>query len=171
MLGYQTSTGQIMNADNLYIRQYQPGEEQQLWELFYHTIHLVNIQDYSALQVNAWAPRKLELTDWIIKIHKRSPFVCLLKNKIVGYSDLQENGYIDHFFCHHDYQGKGVGRALMAHINKLANQQKITKLTAEVSLTARAFFEAMGFEVVRKQQVLIRQQLLTNYKMHKILKG
>lgn len=155
----------------MHIRQFQPGEEPQLWELFYHTIHLVNIQDYSERQVNAWAPRKIELTDWIQKTQKRSPFVCMLKNKIVGYSDLQENGYIDHFYCHYEYQGKGVGRALMAHINKLAKQQKITKLTADVSLTAKAFFEAMGFEVVRKQQVLIRGQLLANYKMQKILRG
>lgn len=154
----------------MHVRQYQPGEELQLWELFYRTIHRVNIQDYSALQVNAWAPEQVDMADWIKKTQERSPFVCLKDQQIVGYSDLQPNGYIDHFFCHHDYQGKGVGSALMKHINTLANRQNMDKLTADVSITAKAFFEHMGFEVLNKQQVTIRGKLLTNYKMQKIFK-
>ena len=36
------------------IRKFKPGEEQEIWELFYNTIHKVNIKDYSREQINAW---------------------------------------------------------------------------------------------------------------------
>jgi putative acetyltransferase len=153
----------------MHIRQFQPGEEPQLWALFYHTIHQVNIQDYTEIQINAWAPKQVDMQSWIIKTQARSPFVALINQQIVGYSDLQPNGYIDHFFCHHEFQGKGVGRALMQHIEQLAKRENIDKLTADVSLTANPFFAHMGFEVVNNQQLSIRGQLLNNFKMQKNL--
>ena len=153
----------------MHIRQYKAGEEAQLWALFYHTIHQVNTQDYTEIQINAWAPKQVDMESWITKTQGRSPFVCLSNQQIVGYSDLQPNGYIDHFFCHHEFQGKGVGSALMRHIEQLAERQNIQKLTADVSLTAKGFFEHRGFEVVSNQQVSIRGQWLSNYKMQKNL--
>jgi putative acetyltransferase len=90
-------------------------------------------------------------------------------NKIVGYSDLQTNGYIDHFFCHHQYQGCGVGTELMAYIHRLAEQQHIKQLSADVSLTAQLFFETKGFSLIKQQAVPIRGEILTNFKMVKTL--
>ena len=87
----------------------------------------------------------------------------------MGYSDLQPNGYVDHFFCHHRYQRQGIGAALMAHIHTLAEQQNVTQLSADVSITARKFFEIKGFKVVKQQAVPIRGQILTNFKMIKAL--
>jgi putative acetyltransferase len=45
-----------------------------------------------------------------------NPFIAETDGVIAGYSDLQSSGLIDHFFCHHNYQGCGVGKALMSHI-------------------------------------------------------
>jgi putative acetyltransferase len=45
-----------------------------------------------------------------------NPFIAATDGVIVGYSDLQSSGLIDHFFCHHNYQGCGVGKALMSQI-------------------------------------------------------
>jgi GNAT superfamily N-acetyltransferase len=45
-----------------------------------------------------------------------NPFIAATDGVIAGYSDLQSSGLIDHFFCHHNYQGCGVGKALMSQI-------------------------------------------------------
>jgi len=153
------------------IRAYHLGEEHEIWQLFKQTIHHVNSQDYSQKQLDAWAPTTFDKTLWRNKLRELSSFVCVTEEKIVGYSDLQTNGYIDHFFCHHHYQGKGVGTALMTHIHTLAEQQKnITQLSADVSVTAKPFFEIKGFKVVKQQSVPTRGKILTNFKNNEVFK-
>ena len=99
------------------------------------------------------------------------PFVAELDGVIVGYSDVQSSGLVDHFFCHHAYQGQGVGRALMAHVFKQAKEKGLTRLYSEVSITARPFFEHMGFSVLKEQQVEVRGAILTNYVMERAYDG
>ena len=147
------------------IRKYQQGEENEIWNLFYNTVHQVNIKDYSVEQVNAWAPKDMDLETVYKKIKEIDPYVVLLDNQIVAYADLQENGYIDHFFCHHDYQGKGVGSKLIEKLIQVARQKRIKLLSADVSVTARPFFESKGFVVQEKQCVTRRGQGFTNFKM------
>ena len=151
------------------IRAYHLGEEHEIWQLFKQTIHHVNARHYSQKQLAAWAPATYEETLWSDKLAKLRSFVCLKEQIIVGYSDLQTNGYIDHFFCHHLYQRQGIGSALMAHIHSLALHQDIRQLSADVSITAKPFFEANGFNVVQQQAVPIKGQVLSNFKMLKPL--
>jgi putative acetyltransferase len=147
------------------IRKYRPGEERALWELFHDTIHRVNSAHYTADQVDAWAPDDLDMNRWERKITSIAPYVAVLEGVIVGYADLQPSGYIDHFFCHHQYQRRGVGKALMAHLKAKAAEAGIPTLTANVSVTARPFFEAQGFRVVQAQEVDVRGVTLRNFKM------
>ncbi|WP_027695569.1 GNAT family N-acetyltransferase [Vibrio litoralis] len=149
------------------IRPYQPEDAATLWQLFFNTVRQINVRDYTQAQVEAWAEDKSDLTDWIEKMKSNQPFVAKINQHIVGYSDLQSDGYINHFFCHHQYQGCGVGKALMLHINQQAKQRNLTRLHADVSMTAKPFFEHAGFIVKEKQNVSLRGQLFTNYKMEK----
>tara|TARA_R110002167_G_C12658646_1_gene649706 strand:- start:1223 stop:1690 length:468 start_codon:yes stop_codon:yes gene_type:complete len=151
------------------IRSYHLGEEHEIWQLSNQTIHNVNAQHYSQKQLDAWSPALFDKTLWNNKLAKLNSFVCIKDKKIVGYSDLQSSGYIDHFFCHHSYQRQGIGAALMAHIHTLAKQQHITQLSADVSITAKLFFEGKGFKVVKQQVVPIRGQKLSNFNMMKSL--
>ncbi|WP_158968347.1 GNAT family N-acetyltransferase [Paraglaciecola sp. L3A3] len=151
------------------IRPYQPAEEPILHKLFFDTVHNVNNHDYTQQQLDVWAPEDRDMIAWQKKIRSLGPFVCVTNQQIIGYCDLQTSGYIDHFFCHHKHQGKGVGSALMQHIHQLAAQKNIKQLTANVSITAKYFFIAKGFTVVSKQQIRLKQQVLTNYIMKKDL--
>ena len=87
---------------------------------------------------------------------------------IVGFAEFEPSGYIDCFYVHHEYQGKGVGSALMVSIFGKAEQDDIKRIFAEVSITARPFFEAKGFKVVKEQTVTLRGVQLTNFVMEKI---
>lgn len=57
----------------------------------------------------------------------------------------------------------------MKEIEDRARKNKINKLFAEVSITARPFFEAKGFTVKKQQLVIIRGVELTNFVMEKKL--
>ncbi|EIY8044209.1 GNAT family N-acetyltransferase [Vibrio vulnificus] len=149
------------------IRKYEESDASELWELFYHTVRNVNRRDYYQEQVEAWAPDNFDCEIWKNKLNAISPFIAEIEGVIVGYADLQESGLIDHFFCHHDYQGKGVARCLMEHVFKVGTSRGITKYYSEVSITARPFYEKFGFKVVKEQSIEVRGQKLQNFVMEK----
>jgi putative acetyltransferase len=147
------------------VRKVRKGEEKELWELFYNTVHNVNTQDYDENQISAWAPDDFDVDIAIRKFREIDPFVALKEGKIIGYADIQSDGYIDHFYCHHEFQGQGVGRTLFATLEKVADENNINKMYSNVSITARPFFEAMGFSVEKEQFIQLGDQKLKNYRM------
>ncbi len=151
------------------IREFREQDAPILWALFYNTIRNINLRDYTEQQVKAWAPDEFDAQLWLKKMTAIQPFVAELDGVIVGYSDVQPSGLVDHFFCHHEYQGQGVGRALMTHVIKQAEEKGLDRIYSEVSITARPFYEHMGFTVVNEQQIEVRGATLTNYVMERHL--
>ncbi|EGR0130513.1 GNAT family N-acetyltransferase [Vibrio vulnificus] len=149
------------------VREYRESDASELWDIFYNTVHKINICDYSEAQVNAWAPDDFSVEVWQQRMNSISPFVAEIDGQIVGYADLQENGLIDHFFCHYDYQGQGIGRRLMTHVLSVGRSQGIVRFYSKVSITARPFYERFGFNVVCEQTVEIRGQKLKNFVVEK----
>jgi putative acetyltransferase len=149
------------------IRRFQPGEELALFEIYYSAIHLIAKNNYSEEQLNAWAPADLDRELWVNRIRGINPFVAEVDGKPVGYADVQQNGYIDHFFVSGDYPRKGVGRALMNAIHSESNRLSITELTSNVSQTAQPFFERFGFVVVEQRKPVIRGVEVPNALMRK----
>jgi len=153
----------------MYIKKYKPGEEKRLWEIFFNTIHNINIRDYSQSQILAWAPPDLDTEIWKNKIESINPFVVVNGEDIIAYADLQESGLIDHFYCDYRWHRKGVGSLLMRKIQDEANQKGIASLFSEVSITAKAFYASHGFIVTKNQVVEIRNARFINYRMEKQL--
>lgn len=151
------------------IRNYQTSDAKALWEIYFHTVRNINVRDYSQQQVEAWAPNGFDSELWQKRMNELLPFVAELDGCVVGYTDLQPNGLIDHFFCHHECQGKGVGRALMEHVLAVGRVRGASRYFSEVSITARPFYEHLGFKVVNEQEVEMRRVKLTNYVMEKIV--
>lgn len=133
----------------LEIRRFESGDEETLRTLFYYTVRKICINDYTDAQVSAWAPNIYVAEDWNKKIALLNPFVVLLDGQVVGYADLQPDGYVDHFFCHWQHQGKGVGTALMQQLIAEGARNFNHRLYANVSLTAKPFFERHGFIVAK----------------------
>ena len=151
------------------IRPYQAIDADALWPLFFNTVRLVNVRNYSQEQVEAWAPESFDLSVWRNKMKDLQPFVAEWDGVIVGYCDVQPDGLIDHFFCHHEYQGQGVGKSMMNHIVALANERDVSRFYSHVSITARPFFERFGFSVVNEQRIFVRGQELINFVMERRL--
>ncbi|MBM5783142.1 MAG: GNAT family N-acetyltransferase [Pelagibacterales bacterium] len=156
--------------DKIEIRKYRPQDARELANIYYHTIHNINIADYSEEQINAWAPEScLELDGWERKWEKLSPIVATIGDQIVGFAEFEDNGHIDCFYVHHQFQGKAVGSALIKEIFNQALRKNLSKIFAEVSITAKSFFLKNGFEVAKEQFVKIRGVELRNFVMEKIL--
>ncbi|MEA5579023.1 GNAT family N-acetyltransferase [Anabaena sp. UHCC 0451] len=140
-----------------------------IMNLFYNTVHEININDYTQQQVNAWASETMDYEFWHQRLKIKLPYVAENNGEIVGFAELDPDGHIDCFYCHSKYQRKGIGTKLLNHIENMAKSQEMKRLYAEVSITAKPFFQKYGFTVVREQQVERRGVLFTNYVMEKYL--
>jgi putative acetyltransferase len=151
------------------IRDYHLEDAKALMDIFYNTIHKVNIKDYNQSQVDAWAPKSnLKLEDWKKRFSRTYPIIATVDEKIVGFAEFKSNGYIDCFYIHHEWIGRGIGKALMEEIFIRAKKNNIKRIFVDVSITAKPFFEKMGFSVLREQIIIRKGVELKNYPMEKI---
>lgn len=159
-----------MTLQKIIIRKYKPEDAQALADIYYNTIHQINIQHYTEEQVKVWAPETtLESSGWAKKFERTNPFVAIIDNIIVGFAEFIPDGHIDCFYCHHNWIGKGVGAALMGAILEQARALNIARIFVEASITVKPFFEKHGFNTVSKQTVVLAGIELTNYVMERRL--
>lgn len=149
-------------------RDYHPDDVQDLANIYFNTVHKVNIQHYTQEQVNIWAPpTSLETEEWARKFLRTKPIIAVVGDKVVGFAEFEPNGHIDCFYCHHEWIGKGVGSTLMNEILTRAKNYNIDRIFSEVSITARPFFEKQGFVTLSERKIVRKGIELTNYKMER----
>lgn len=151
------------------IRLFRPEDADQIAKLFHDTVREVNVQDYSIPQVQAWSPDDLYFRDWATVCTQRFTYVAESEGLILGFGELETNGHIDCFYCHKDYQRCGIGRSIYQAIESKARELNVDRLFTEASITAKPFFESLGFTLITAQQVLCRGETFTNYRMEKTL--
>ena len=151
------------------IRLFEPKDTEQIAWLFHNTVRKVNIKDYSKRQVIAWSPEDIYFRDWQAVCSSRYTYVAEEDNKILGFGKLEPNGHIDCFYVHYQHQKQGIGSAIYQAIETKARELNLTRLFAEASITARAFFVSRGFKVIKQQQIICRQEKFVNYLVVKIL--
>lgn len=151
------------------IRLFQAQDAAQVAQLFHETVRQVNLRDYSAEQVRVWAPDDLYFRDWVVVCRDRFTYVADDAGVIAGFGELQPNGHIDCFYCHKDYQRCGVGSQIYQAIEAKARELSLGRLFVEASITAKPFFQRMGFAVVQEQVVTRRGTTFINYAMEKVL--
>ena len=150
------------------VRSYDEQDTEELAKIYYHTIHNINCRDYTKEQLDVWAPEtSLQPQGWLKKFQRTNPFVATANEQIVGFAEFEPNGHIDCFYCHYEWVGKGVGSALLNAINEKALEFGVDKIFAEVSITAKPFFEKNEFKVIRKQEVEREGLKLVNFQMEK----
>lgn len=153
----------------MFIRDFIPGEQISLRQVFMSSVHELARGFYTEEQLDAWAPRTYDEQQWAEKIAALRPFVAIIGDRVAGYADLQDSGYIDHFFVSGQFSGCEIGSALMIHIHQVAAARAIPELSAHVSLAAESFFSKHGFGAVKRQSVTVRGVSLYNSLMVKQL--
>ena len=128
---------------NLDIRRLAAQDIPEMRKLFRATVLTVNSKDYTKEEVEDWA----SCGD--------------------GFSSMNTDGYLHSMFVHKDWQGKGVATLLLSEVEKIARGYGVHKISVEVSITARPFFEKRGYKVVKEQKAKANQLWLTNYVMEK----
>lgn len=149
------------------IRRYESRDCNDIIKLFYDTVHTINSKDYAEDELNAWAPKDIDISLWDKSFLKNYTIVFILDNVIVGFGDINETGYLDRLYIHKDYQRRGIAKKIVDNLECYVKKLGVDYITTEASITAKPFFERMGYKIIKEQQVEKREEYLTNYIMKK----
>ena len=155
------------------VRRYQDGDHLFIGRIYQEAIHRLACRDYSKEQLEAWAGTKGDPEEWSrawkARCERKQPFVKVLDGRVVGFIDLDPDGHIDCAFVDPDYAGQGVMDEIMGEVKKEAARLGLRRLHAEVSVTARPFFDRQGFTWVSDHVAIIKGIGLANFIMECVL--
>ena len=149
------------------IRKAFPEDVDVISRLFRKTIKTVNAHNYDPIQLKAWSAKYDDHGWWMERIRKDYFVVAEDQNRILGFCSVNPKGSLDLLYVHKDFQGNGVGRALMTEMDKYFSQLNVREIISEVSITAKPFFEKMGFNHTHRQVKNIDGVGIANFVMKK----
>lgn len=158
-----------MEHHPLIIRRYESGEEPAVWNVYFRATRESNSRDYHPDLIERWAPVGQDMGEWRVRLEEKSPFVAILDGQIVGMAELEEDGFVDYFYVLPDFERRGIGSALLGKIREQAALKGLADLRAEVSVTAKPFFEKHGFSVIKAKHHVIIGHPAPNFLMAIIL--
>jgi len=130
------------------IRRALDSEAEAISGLVVQTLRLSNARDYPpevidrvAANFDAAGVRELMAT--------REVFVALDGERVVATASLAGD-VLRSVFVLPEMQGRGLGKALMKHVEGVARAAGVQQLRVPASLTAVPFYSALGYAVVRE---------------------
>ncbi|MCW2139676.1 Acetyltransferase, GNAT family [Actinoplanes cyaneus] len=150
---------------NLVIRRYEAGDAGDTWRVFRAAVHGTASRDYTAEQIEAWAPPSVDEARWQERRSASRTYVACWDGAVVGFGDFTGDGVLDMLFVHPDVGGRGVARALVTRILREAAADGHQGLRVHASRTAKPAFERFGFAVDATRLAEIRGQQLQNFDM------
>lgn len=133
--------------------------------VFEQTIIETCKNDYSLNERNVWKSAVNKTEKWKNSIKKEYFIVAENEGKIVGFSSLKESNYLNLMYVHKDFTRQGIAHKMYDKLKSESIRLGVDKLTADVSKTARSFFEKKGFHVVKENVNKIENEILINYNM------
>jgi len=158
-----------MNVFSISLRAANLSDLPEIQKLFVETIMAICKGNYSPEQLAVWCYAAKNTERWANKINRHYFLIAELDNKMIGFASLDDNDYVDLLFVHKDYQRRGIADKLYSDIEKEGIRRKITLLHANVSITAKSFFENKAFKTVKEQKNIKEGVEIINYKMEKAI--
>ena len=133
--------------DALTIRPATAADVAAVSDLIRRTVRLSNAPDYGVAVAELIAadhgPDKVAR-----RLAERDVFVCVEGARIVGTIGLGGDR-LHSLFVEPGLQGKGIGARLVAHLEAHARAAGVVELRLASSITARGFYERLGYRLIR----------------------
>ena len=144
-----------------------PDDASATFQTFRAAVTRTASADYAPEQIAAWAgPETTHLLAWDARRAAATTLVAETDGRVVGFTDLLEDGLVDMLFVPPDAGGRGVARLLVERIRQEARRRGLERLHTHASRTARPVLEHLGFRVVAERpDNRVRGQVVPNTAM------
>lgn len=151
------------------IRRFRDTDAVAVARLRRDTIRTINAKDYPPKHIRAWTDG-ITVNRIRTSPHKKSTFVAVHHKKIIGVGQYTPQE-LRLLYIHKDHLGKGIGKAILGVLERDALQHGIRTFTCFSTITARPFYEKMGFKTIKRSTLPLKGQRLIIYQMKKRLKA
>jgi putative acetyltransferase len=149
------------------IRRFDVRDSAAVLQLFKGTILSVNLGDYTKEQCEVWANSFSDIEVLKVRLEKSLTYIAEFDGKIVGFGNVNGFGEIDLLYVHKNFQGRGIASAILRKLETDAKSYGFAELATEASITARPFFESIGYQVEVVQIKIVREFEFINFRMNK----
>ena len=151
------------------LRAYTGADAEATLAVFFRAIRETASADYSPEQIDAWAAEARDLGAWAESRAVAHTQLAVIDSRVIGFTDLDDNGYIDMMFVDPDFGRQGVATTLLAATKTLARQRGLVALTTYASLTAKPFFKQHGSLVTEERHLTHGGVGMVNFAMRCVL--
>lgn len=156
--------------DGIRVRDYTEADAAPTLKVFRDAVTVTGSQRYTAEQIVAWAgPPEDDLPDRHAARARYATIVALVGDEVVGFSDLDSQGYIDMLFVSPEFGRRGVASRLLDEIEARARASGLDALTVSASLLLRPLLERRGFVVEAQLAPTVNSVTLVSFAMRKRL--
>lgn len=129
------------------IRAALEGDADEISAVILRALRETNAKDYSG-DIIEGVERSFCPSAVVQLIGKRTVLVAAVGSRVVGTASL-DGSVVRTVFVAPDVQARGIGKLLMAEIERIAGERNVPLLTVPSSVTAESFYERLGFKAVR----------------------
>ncbi|MEZ4837498.1 MAG: GNAT family N-acetyltransferase [Caldilineaceae bacterium] len=133
----------MKSGQQVRIRPYQVGDAATVSAIIRTTMRVSNSADYAPerLQplIDYFSPAKVDQIN-----ETRTCLVAEVSGVLVATAGLEDDELVT-FFVLPEWQGRGIGGALLAELERAAQTQGITELKVDASVTGAAFYARHGY--------------------------
>ena len=126
------------------LREYEPKDAQQMYELHIRTVQKVVSKDYEPEIIDQWtkgrSPQKIQ--ESIAKVDKR--LVVEEDSLILGFGEYKNDEVVG-LYVSADAQGRGVGTMILTALLNYIKEDGFLCAKADSTITAQSFYEKHGF--------------------------
>ena len=123
--------------------------DRQALECILRSVEISNSPDYPPAIIDFQLHTHYTM-DWLSKKMQSSYFVvALIDNRVVGTGSLDGNE-VTTVFVEPDQQQRGIGRTIMAELERYAKSQGIREVVLNSSITARGFYKKLDYALVEE---------------------
>lgn len=151
------------------LKAYEPYMLEDMMALYYDTIHTINSKDYTQEQLDAWAPVEYNKEGMQARFSSSMTITAWKQNRLAGFANLTGPGILDCLYVHKDEQLEHIGAMLVQALENEAKRKGLARIETQASITAKPFFEKLGYTKIRRNHVKRKKQTLMNFTMRKSL--
>jgi len=152
------------------LRQITIKDQLELKKIYFDSIQSLDEKIYSKEQKRAWSSQAWNNPNFDKSITKGRGWLLSKQGLIIAFATRYPADRIALFYCKSKFKRKGYGSKLLHKIEDEAKKEGLDSLSTEASLISYELFLKNGWEILRKEKVIINNIYFERYKMTKTIK-